>query len=117
MSHFETRARRLRRDTDRKTNGWGLCEAAPMTDFATFLTLHHPTTRAGSGLPLLCLQRFTGTMDNWDPAVAEPLEGADGNEPGSCAAFVDRLMQRREDRSGERFAHPKSIHRRGESQL
>jgi hypothetical protein len=34
-------------------------------------------------------------MDNWDPAVAEPLADPDGNEPGSCAAFVDRLMQRR----------------------
>src|SRR5215470_2187311 len=30
---------------------------------------------AGSGLPLLCLQHFTGTMDNWDPAVTDPLAG------------------------------------------
>jgi hypothetical protein len=22
----------------------------------------------GAGLPLLCLQHFTGTLDNWDPA-------------------------------------------------
>jgi len=31
--------------------------------------------RFGSGtkLPLLCLQHFTGTLDNWDPAVADPL--------------------------------------------
>jgi pimeloyl-ACP methyl ester carboxylesterase len=28
---------------------------------------------AGSGLPLLCLQHFTGTMDIWDPAVTDPL--------------------------------------------
>jgi pimeloyl-ACP methyl ester carboxylesterase len=28
---------------------------------------------AGAGLPLLCLQHFTGTLDNWDPAVTEPL--------------------------------------------
>src|SRR5271154_4474753 len=28
---------------------------------------------AGSALPLLCLQHFTGTMDNWDPAVTDPL--------------------------------------------
>ena len=28
---------------------------------------------AGPGLPLLCLQHFTGTMDNWDPAVTDPL--------------------------------------------
>ena len=26
-----------------------------------------------SGLPLLCLQHFTGTLDNWDPAVTDPL--------------------------------------------
>ena len=30
---------------------------------------------AGSDLPLLCLQHFTGTMDNWDPAVTDPLAG------------------------------------------
>lgn len=28
---------------------------------------------AGSGPPLLCLQHFTGTMDNWDPAVIDRL--------------------------------------------
>ena len=28
---------------------------------------------SGPGLPLLCLQHFTGTMDNWDPAVTDPL--------------------------------------------
>src|ERR1700731_3372566 len=27
----------------------------------------------GEGLPLLCLQHFTGTLDNWDPAVTDPL--------------------------------------------
>ena len=27
----------------------------------------------GSQLPLLCLQHFTGTLDNWDPAVTDPL--------------------------------------------
>jgi hypothetical protein len=32
----------------------------------------------GSGLPLLCLQHFTGIMDNWDPAVTDPL--ASGRE-------------------------------------
>src|SRR5262245_54847468 len=31
--------------------------------------------RIGSGVrpPLLCLQHFTGTLDNWDPAVTDPL--------------------------------------------
>src|SRR5271167_3660121 len=28
---------------------------------------------SGSNLPLLCLQHFTGTLDNWDPAVTDPL--------------------------------------------
>ena len=28
---------------------------------------------SGSGLPLLFLQHFTGTLDNWDPAVADAL--------------------------------------------
>src|SRR5258707_14947872 len=27
----------------------------------------------GQGLPLLCLQHFTGTLDNCDPAVTDPL--------------------------------------------
>src|SRR6202166_3695632 len=33
---------------------------------------------AGSGLPLMWLQHFTGTLDNWDPAVTDPL--ASGRE-------------------------------------
>ncbi|HEX4196242.1 MAG TPA: alpha/beta hydrolase [Caulobacteraceae bacterium] len=28
---------------------------------------------AGGGLPLLCLQHFTGTLDNWDPALTDAL--------------------------------------------
>lgn len=28
---------------------------------------------AGTGRPLLFLQHFTGTLDNWDPAVTDPL--------------------------------------------
>ncbi len=28
---------------------------------------------AGPGRPLLLLQHFTGTLDNWDPAVTDPL--------------------------------------------
>jgi pimeloyl-ACP methyl ester carboxylesterase len=30
---------------------------------------------AGAALPLVCLQHFTGTLDNWDPAVTDPLAG------------------------------------------
>lgn len=33
---------------------------------------------AGSAPPLLCLQHFTGTLDNWDPAVTDPM--AQGRE-------------------------------------
>ena len=33
---------------------------------------------SGSGVPLLCLQHFTGTLDNWDPGVTDPL--AQGRE-------------------------------------
>ena len=34
--------------------------------------------RGGVRQPLLCLQHFTGTLDNWDPAVTDPL--GDGRE-------------------------------------
>ncbi len=27
----------------------------------------------GEGPPLICLQHFTGTLDNWDPAVTDPI--------------------------------------------
>ena len=70
--------------------------------------------RFGSGarLPLLCLQHFTGTLDNWDPAVSDPLASgrevilfdnagvgrSTGDVPGTIAgmaghamAFVDEL--------------------------
>ena len=30
----------------------------------------------GAGPPLVCLQHFTGTLDNWDPAVTDPLAGS-----------------------------------------
>jgi pimeloyl-ACP methyl ester carboxylesterase len=33
---------------------------------------------SGSALPLLCLQHFTGTLDNWDSAVTDPI--ASGRE-------------------------------------
>jgi pimeloyl-ACP methyl ester carboxylesterase len=33
---------------------------------------------SGAGLPLLFLQHFTGTLDNWDPSVTNPL--ASGRE-------------------------------------
>ena len=33
---------------------------------------------AGAAPPLVCLQHFTGTLDNWDPAVTDPI--ASGRE-------------------------------------
>jgi pimeloyl-ACP methyl ester carboxylesterase len=33
---------------------------------------------SGAGLPLLFLQHFTGTLDNWDPGVTDPLASGRG---------------------------------------
>jgi pimeloyl-ACP methyl ester carboxylesterase len=45
------------------------------TQFADVGGLRYAYRRLGSGArpSLLCLQHFTGTLDNWDPAVADPL--------------------------------------------
>jgi pimeloyl-ACP methyl ester carboxylesterase len=41
-------------------------------------TYAHRRFGNGPRVPLLCLQHFTGTLDNWDPAVTDPL--ASGRE-------------------------------------
>ena len=60
----------------------------------------------GSGLPLLCLQHFTGTLDNWDPAVTDPLASgrevilfdnagvgrSTGDVPGTIAGMAGHAM-------------------------
>jgi len=60
----------------------------------------------GSGLPLLCLQHFTGTLDNWDPAVTDPLAagrevilfdnagvgGSSGDVPTTIAGMTAHAM-------------------------
>ena len=45
------------------------------TQFLTVKNEKYAYRRFGNGaaLPLLCLQHFTGTLDNWDPAVTDPL--------------------------------------------
>lgn len=45
------------------------------TEFLGVAGVQYAFRRFGSrgGLPLLCLQHFTGTLDNWDPAVTDPL--------------------------------------------
>src|SRR6266566_2702142 len=60
----------------------------------------------GSALPLLCLQHFTGTLDNWDPAVTDPLASgrevilfdnagvgrSTGDVPGTIAGMAGHAM-------------------------
>src|SRR5438552_5408972 len=86
----------------------------------------------GPGLPLLCLQHFTGTLDNWDPAVTDPLalggevilfESAGlgrstGQVPENMAgmaahalAFVDALGLKRLD-TRRRINHSERVDRR-----
>ena len=62
---------------------------------------------SGPGLPLLFLQHFTGTLDNWDPAVTDPLalgrsvilfESAgigrsSGKVPTTVAGMADHALQ------------------------
>ena len=62
---------------------------------------------SGPGLPLLFLQHFTGTLDNWDPAVTDPLalgrtvilfESAgigrsSGKVPTTVAGMADHAMK------------------------
>src|SRR5215470_1393003 len=45
------------------------------TEFLTVGNEKYAYRRFGSGSqpPLLCLQHFTGTLDNWDPAVTDTL--------------------------------------------
>lgn len=62
---------------------------------------------SGPGIPLLFLQHFTGTLDNWDPAVTDPLapgrsvilfESAgigrsSGKVPETVAGMADHAMK------------------------
>ena len=57
----------------------------------------------GPGLPLLCLQHFSGTLDNWDPAVVDPLAAGRevilfdnagvGRSPGTVPRTVAGMAQ------------------------
>src|SRR5262245_20539209 len=57
----------------------GSAATAP-TEFVRVKDETYAYRRIGGGFrrPLLCLQHFTGTLDNWDPAVTDPL--GDGRE-------------------------------------
>jgi len=62
---------------------------------------------SGPGLPLLFLQHFTGTLDNWDPAVTDPLAlgrsvilfentgigRSSGKVPTTVAGMADHAMK------------------------
>ena len=50
------------------------------TEFVRGTNETYAYRRLGGGIrrPLVCLQHFTGTLDNWDPAVTDPL--ASGRE-------------------------------------
>ena len=62
---------------------------------------------SGPGAPLLLLQHFTGTLDNWDPAVTDPLAlgrpvvlfespgigGSGGKVPETVAGMADHAMK------------------------
>jgi pimeloyl-ACP methyl ester carboxylesterase len=62
---------------------------------------------SGPGAPLLFLQHFTGTLDNWDPAVTEPLAlgrtvilfessgigRSSGKVPETVAGMADHAMK------------------------
>ena len=58
---------------------------------------------ADGGLPLLCLQHFTGTLDNWDPAIIDTLsedreiilfENAGvGRSGGAVPATIEAMAQ------------------------
>src|SRR5262249_2278137 len=87
--HWKRRSKQSRRETARQhrrsrrkelhmslttTNS---STTAP-TEFLQGKDATYAYRRIGGGFrrPLICLQHFTGTLDNWDPAVADPL-GAD----------------------------------------
>lgn len=46
-----------------------------LTQFLTVGEVQYAYRKLGpdTGVPLLCLQHFTGTLDNWDPALIDPL--------------------------------------------
>ena len=56
-----------------KTNA--VSSTSAPTEFLTAGNQKYAYRRFGSGSqpPLLCLQHFTGTLDNWDPAVTDAL--------------------------------------------
>ncbi|MEK6424421.1 MAG: alpha/beta hydrolase [Burkholderia gladioli] len=59
--------------------------------------------RRGGGRPLVCLQHFTGTLDNWDPAIVDALaedreivlfdNAGIGRSQGQVATSIARMAE------------------------
>jgi hypothetical protein len=48
---------------------------------------------SGPGVPLLFLQHFTGTLDNWDPAVTDPLGRSSCSRAPASVAPAERCQR------------------------
>ena len=48
---------------------------------------------SGRGRPLLCLQHFTGTLDNWDPAVTVHSRRAEKSFCSTTPVSVGQLAR------------------------
>ncbi len=67
--------KQFRMDNQRGTTMTDASNASAPTQFIETSLERYAYRRFGrpAGRPLLCLQHFTGTLDNWDPAVTDPL--------------------------------------------
>ncbi len=70
-----TMGKQFRMDNQRGTTMTDASNASAPTQFIETSLERYAYRRFGrpAGRPLLCLQHFTGTLDNWDPAVTDPL--------------------------------------------
>ena len=61
----------------------------------------------GGAHPLVFLQHFTGTLDNWDPAVTDPL--ASGREVSCSTTRVSDAQPARSQRRSRGWRHMHSL--------
>src|SRR6266446_1121830 len=107
----QCRTRRCGARATWQAGGEGMSNALTTTAPTQFLEVNRHSYAyrrfgKGSGLPLLCLQHFTGTLDNWDPAVTDPLASgrevilfdnagvgrSTGNVPETIAGMTEHSM-------------------------
>ena len=86
---------------------------------------------SGSGLPLLFLQHFTGTLDNWDPAVTDALASgrevilfesaglgrSTGKVPDTIGGMAKHIFPSRHGLSRKREAMPEEPHMRLDNEI